>query len=174
MEIFDRSLKIKHWPIIIEHLDPIDFGCRMLNADYLNTSLNCIQNNYNRHKTQLKNALNLLQPVTKEMGEMFEEFKSSSMRFIEDAMKEAPKKFNRYVRKTLDMEQHRADYAQWHTEFEAFQKENPSYPSFDEVYGKVVKKRKRVKGILQFEGDLSVMENGMQSKLLRGKIQWRL
>jgi hypothetical protein len=70
-------------------------------ADYLNTSLNCIQNNYNRHKTQLKNALNLLQPMTKEMGEMFEEFTTSSMSFIEDAMKEAPKKFNRYVRKTF-------------------------------------------------------------------------
>jgi hypothetical protein len=84
----------------------------------------------------------LLQPVTKEMGEMFEEFKTSSMKFIEDAMKEAPKKFNRYVRKTLDLEQHRADYAQWLNDFEAFQKENPSYPSLDEVYGKVVKKRK--------------------------------
>jgi hypothetical protein len=84
------------------------------------------------------------------------------MSFIEDAMKEASKKFNRYARKTLDMEQHRADYAQWHTEFEAFRSENPSYPSLDEVYGKVVKKRKRVKGILQFEGNSSVMEKGMQ------------
>jgi hypothetical protein len=26
---------------------------------------------------------------------------------------------------------------------EVFQKENPSYPSFDELYGKVTKKRKR-------------------------------
>jgi hypothetical protein len=111
----------------------------------------------------------LLQPVTKEMGEMFEEFKTSSICFIEDAMEEAHKKFNRYVRKTLDLEQYRADYAQWHTEFEAFQKENPSYPSCDEVYGRVIKKRKRVKGILQFEGNLSVMENGMQIETVERK-----
>jgi hypothetical protein len=69
----------------------------------------------------------------------------------------------------LDMEQHRADYAQWHTEFEAFRSENPSYPSFDEVYGKVVKKRKRVKGIPQFEGNLSVMENGMRIETVERK-----
>jgi hypothetical protein len=29
------------------------------------------------------------------------------------------------------------------SELEAFKKENPSHPSFDELYGKVVKKRKR-------------------------------
>jgi hypothetical protein len=67
------------------------------------------------------------------------------MSFIEDAMKEASKKFNRYARKTLDMEQHRADYAQWHTEFEAFRSENPSYPSLDEVYGNIPKIARRQK-----------------------------
>ena len=128
---------------------PVELLDTQLNlvADYLNTSLNCIQNNYNRHKTQLKTALNLLQPVTKEMGEMFEDFKIASIDLIEDSLKEAPKKFQRYVRKTLDLEQHRADYAQWCKEFEKFREENPSHPSFDELYGKLVKKRKRVKGI---------------------------
>ena len=128
---------------------PVELLDTQLNlvADYLNTSLNCIQNNYNRHKTQLKTALNLLQPVTKEMGEFFEEFKMASIDLIEDVLKEAPKKFQRYIRKTLDLEQHRADYAQWCEEFEKFREENPSHPSFDELYGKLVKKRKRVKGI---------------------------
>ena len=85
------------------------------------------------------------------MGEFFEVFKSASIDFIEDVLKEAPKKFQRYVRKTLDAEQHRADYAQWSVEFEKFREENPSHPSFDELYGKLVKKRKRVKGIPQAE-----------------------
>jgi hypothetical protein len=76
------------------------------------------------------------------------------MSFIEDAMKEAPKKFNRYVRKTLDMEQHRADYAQWHNELVEFQKENPSYPSFEEMYGRVLEKRKR----LSLRLDTSLMD----------------
>jgi hypothetical protein len=31
----------------------------------------------------------------------------------------------------------------WKSELEVFQKENPSHPSFDELYGKVIKKRKR-------------------------------
>jgi hypothetical protein len=63
-------------------------------ADYLNTSLNCIENNYNRHKTQLKNALTLLQPVSKEMGEAFEQFKGISVSLVENSMKEAPKRFD--------------------------------------------------------------------------------
>jgi hypothetical protein len=109
----------------------------------LNTSLNCIQNNYNRHKTQLKNALTLLQPVSKEMGEVFEQFKGITGSLVEDTMKEAPKKFDRYVRKTLNAEQHEQDCKKWKTELEVFQKENPSHPSFDELYGKVIKKRKR-------------------------------
>jgi hypothetical protein len=75
-------------------------------------------------------------------------------------MKEAPKKFNRYVRKTLDLEQHRAEYAQWLNEFEAFQKENPSYPSFDEMYGRVVEKRKGPNGSLQV--DTSLMDTEVE------------
>jgi hypothetical protein len=35
------------------------------------------------------------------------------------------------------------EYKEWQNELEAFQKENPSYPSFDEIYGKVTMKRKR-------------------------------
>jgi hypothetical protein len=112
-------------------------------ADYLNTSLNCIENNYNRHKTQLKNALTLLQPVSKEMGEAFEQFKSTSGPLVEETMKEAPKRFDRYVRKTLEEEQHAKEYNKWQNGLEVFQKENPSYPSFDEMYGKVTTKRKR-------------------------------
>jgi hypothetical protein len=88
------------------------------------------------------------------MGHAFEEFKDSAMGFIEDALKEAPKKCNRYVRTTLEMEQHQAEYVQWHNELEAFQRENPSYPSFDEMYGRVVEKRKRPNGTLQVDTSL--------------------
>jgi hypothetical protein len=90
-----------------ESTTPVELLDSQLNlvADYLNTSLNCIQNNYNRHKTQLKNALTLLQPVSKEMGEAFEQFKGITGSLTEDTMKEAPKKFDRYVRKTLEHEQ---------------------------------------------------------------------
>jgi hypothetical protein len=82
-------------------------------ADYLNTSLNCIQNNYNRHKTQLMNALTLLQPVSKEMNEAFDKFKVDSGSLAEDALKEAPKKMERYIRMSLDEEQHRKDFEWW-------------------------------------------------------------
>jgi hypothetical protein len=128
-----------------ESTTPVELLDSQLNlvADYLNTSLNCIENNYNRHKTQLKNALTLLQPVSKEMGEAFEQFKGISVSLVENSMKEAPKRFDRYVRKTLEEEQHVNEYKEWQNELEAFQKENPSYPSFDEIYGKVTMKRKR-------------------------------
>jgi hypothetical protein len=94
------------------------------------------------------------------MGQAFEELKDSAMGLIEDDLKEAPKKCNRYVRKTLGMEQHRAEYAQWLNEFEAFQKENPSYPSFDEMYGRVVEKRKRPNGTLHV--DTSLMDTEVE------------
>jgi hypothetical protein len=77
------------------------------------------------------------------MGEAFEQFKGITGSLVEDTMKEAPKRFDRYVRKTLEHEQHEQDCKKWKSELEAFQKENPSYPSFDELYGKVIKKRKR-------------------------------
>jgi hypothetical protein len=56
-------------------------------ADYLNTSLNCIQNNYNRHKTQLTKALNVLQPITKEMNEVITEVIQASKPLIENVLK---------------------------------------------------------------------------------------
>jgi hypothetical protein len=144
-----------------ESTTPVELLDSQLNlvADYLNTSLNCIQNNYNRHKTQLKNALTLLQPVSKEMGEVFEQFKGITGSIVEDTMKEAPKKFDRYVRKTLEHEQHEQDCKKWNSELEAFQKENPTYPSFDELYGKVIKKRKR-------KEDPLVSDSGSEEKAL--------
>jgi hypothetical protein len=117
---------------------PTEFGGRLLEYES-----QLYQNNYNRHKTQLKNALTLLQPVSKEMGEVFEQFKGITGSLVEDTMKEAPKRFDRYIRKTLDEEQHEQDCKMWKNELEAFKKENPSHPTFDELYGKVIKKRKR-------------------------------
>jgi hypothetical protein len=113
-------------------------------ADYLNTSLNYIQNNYNRHKTQLKTALNLLQPVSKEMGKAFEQFKSISPSIIENTMKETTKNMERYVRMTLDEQQHQKEFREWLIKLEMFRKENPSYPSFDELYGRTAKKRTKI------------------------------
>jgi hypothetical protein len=77
------------------------------------------------------------------MGEAFDQFKGITGWLVEDTMKEAPKKFDRYVRNTLDAEQHELDCKKWKSELEVFQKENPLHPSFDELYGKVTKKRKR-------------------------------
>jgi hypothetical protein len=110
-------------------------------ADYLNTSLNCIQNNYNRHKTQLKTALNLLQPVSKEMKNAFEQFKVISPSIVEDKLNEVPKNLERYVRMTLDEQLHQKEFREWLIKLEMFRKENPSYPSFDELYGRTAKKR---------------------------------
>jgi len=129
-------------------------------ADYLNTSLHCIQNNYNRHKTQLNKALNVLRPITNEMKEMFSEVKQVSKPLVRNTLKQPTTKvFDRYVRKTLDNEQHLSEYGQWQKEFEEFRNKNPSYPSFDELYGNLSKKRKRPNGSLQYE--VEVGENRM-------------
>jgi hypothetical protein len=53
------------------------------------------------NSVKLKNALTLLQPVSKEMGDVFEQFKGITGSLVDYTMKEAPKKFDRYIRKTL-------------------------------------------------------------------------
>jgi hypothetical protein len=58
----------------------------------------------------------------------------------------------------LDAEQHGQDCKKWKTELEAFQKENPSYPSFDELYGKVIKKRKRKASACDPKPDMNGIE----------------
>src|SRR6185369_7847774 len=78
-------------------------------ADYLNTSLNCIKNNYNRHVKELKKALDLLQPITTEMSEAFETFKDINPTPLEDVNS----RFKRYVRITLDASQHEKQYQEW-------------------------------------------------------------
>jgi hypothetical protein len=145
------SLFAKRGNDVVTPVELMDVQLNLV-ADYLNTSLNCIQNNYNRHKTQLKKALNILQPVSKEMNEVFEEFKSASVSLVESVLKEAPKKMNRYVRRTLDEEQHRVEYAEWKKEFDQFRVECPEYPSFDEMYGRVMKRRKKKENPMK-EGD---------------------
>ena len=47
----------------------------------------------------------------------------------------------------MEEEQHRKDFGEWWIKLAEFQKENPSCSSFEELYGKVVQKRKRVIGV---------------------------
>jgi len=108
-------------------------------ADYLNTSLNCIRNNYNRHVTELKKALNLLQPITTEMNEAFESFKETNPTPFSDTNS----RFKRYVRTSLEKEKHDKEYQEWMIEFEKFQKESKSPLSFGEIYGRKTKTIKR-------------------------------
>jgi hypothetical protein len=59
----------------------------------------------------------------------------------------------------LEEEQHVKEYKEWKKELGVFQKENPSYPRFDELYGKVTKKRKR-------KEDTRVTDSGSEEKVL--------
>jgi hypothetical protein len=117
---------------------PIEFGGRLLECKS------------QLHSKQLQSSQNTAQECIGSLatcfqgnGRGFEQFKGITDSLVEDTMKEAPKRFDRYVRKTLDAEQHEQDYKEWKNELEAFQKENPSHLSFDELYGKVTNKRKR-------------------------------
>jgi hypothetical protein len=63
-------------------------------------------------------------------------------------MNETPKNLERYVRMTLDEQQHQKEFREWLIKLEMLRKENPSYPSFDELYGRTTKKRS-VHGVMQ-------------------------
>ena len=111
----------------------------VLAANYLNTSLDCIRNNYNRSKTDLTKGFNLLQPISKEMNQAFESFKTIIS--IEELEKETPK-FKRYIRTTLNDEIHLKEFQEWKKRFEILRNENGSILSFEELYEQPSKKRK--------------------------------
>ena len=71
----------------------------------------------------------------------FEQFKIISPSIVEDKLNEAPKNLERYVRMTLDEQHHQKEFGEWLIKLEMFRKENPSYPSFDELYGRTSMKR---------------------------------
>ena len=88
--------------------------------------------------TELKKALNLLQPITTEMSEAFESFKDTNPTPLEDVNS----RFKRYVRTSLNQEKHEKEYQEWMNSFGKFQKESKFPSSFDEIYGRNATKRK--------------------------------
>src|SRR5438105_3969935 len=69
------------------------------NGVYLNTSLDCIRNHYNRHRSQVQKGLSLLQPLTQDMRDAFQEFQDSIP--LEEEVTESTF-YKRYVRQSLD------------------------------------------------------------------------
>jgi hypothetical protein len=111
-------------------------------SNYLNTSLNCIRNHYNRHVSQVQKGLNLLQPLSEEMKNVFQGFQNSIV--LEQEIPESTP-FKRYVRHALDQEIHKKEFQQWTESFETHRRENPSCPAFAELYESYgTKKRKQM------------------------------
>jgi hypothetical protein len=69
-------------------------------SNYLNTSLSCIRNHYNRHPSQMQKGLTLLQPISGQMGDAFKEFQNSISVSSTDELQDN-NRWKRYVRRTL-------------------------------------------------------------------------
>jgi hypothetical protein len=114
----------------------------VLVSNYLNTSLNCIRNHYNRHTSQMQKGLALLQPISGQMKDSFKEFQNSvSVSSTEEPQEN--KRWKRYVRRTLDQEVHEKEFQEWREVLERHRKENPTCPTFEELY-ESAKKRKHM------------------------------
>jgi hypothetical protein len=114
----------------------------VLVSNFLNTSLSCIQNHYNRHASQMQKGLALLQPISENMRDAFQEFQNSIP--LEQEITESTR-YKRYVRRTLDDETHKKEFDHWKESFEAYRRENPSCPTFGELYERNgIKKRKQM------------------------------
>src|SRR5579872_1043365 len=116
----------------------------LLVANYLNTSLNCVRNNYDRSKSDLNTALDLLQPINGELSQTIEGFKDNIGSMVDlNSVKNAQIKFKRYVRTTLNETLHKAQFKKWMSEFKRFKREHSKFTSFDEVYGKTGKRKRK-------------------------------
>ena len=104
----------------------------VLVSNYLNTSLSCIRNHYNRHSSQMQKGLNLLQPISGQMGDAFKEFQKSVSVSSTEELQESSR-WKRYVRHTLDQEVHEKEFQEWKDSFEKHRRENPSCPTFEEL-----------------------------------------
>ena len=92
----------------------------------------------------MQKGLNLLQPISGQMGDAFKEFqKSVSVSSTEELQERSP--WKRYVRHTLDQEVHEKEFQEWKDSFEKHRRENPSCPTFEELHERAgVKKRKHM------------------------------
>src|SRR5579872_4666161 len=116
----------------------------LLVANYLNTSLNCIRNNYDRSKSDLNTALDLLQPISTELNQTIEGFKDNIGSMVDlNSVQNAHIKFKRYVRNTLNESLHKTQFKKWMKEFKKFKRDQSEIISFDDVYGKTSKRKKK-------------------------------
>jgi hypothetical protein len=117
----------------------------VLIANYLNTSLDCIRNHYNRHcSSNAQKGLNLLQPINTQMNRAFSEFQESGvMRRGEGLHQQSPSSvvLKRYVRRTLDQKTHESEFEEWKEEQKRQQNQTTIVLSFEELYERFAQKR---------------------------------
>jgi hypothetical protein len=116
----------------------------VLVSNYLNTSLTCIRNHYNRHASQMQKGLTLLQPISGQMEDAFKEFQNS-ITVLSTEEPQENKRWKRYIRRALDQAVHEKEFQEWKDALERHRKENPSCPTFEELYERNgSKKRKNI------------------------------
>jgi len=107
----------------------------VLIANYLNTSLDCIRNHYNRHcSSNAQKGLNLFQPISGEMNKTFIESQEGGVVPLEEMEQHKDPVIKRYVRRTLDKVTHEHEFESWKQELERNQNQNTYIPSFEELY----------------------------------------
>jgi hypothetical protein len=111
-------------------------------ANYLNTSLDCIRNHYNRHcSSNAQKGLNLLQPINTQMNRAFTEFQESGVVVREERLNQQQVVLKRYVRRTLDGKTHKREFEEWKEDQKRQQSQNTTVLSFEELYERFTSKR---------------------------------
>ena len=106
-------------------------------SNYLNTSLDCLRNNYNRHcSSNAQKGLNLLQPISVEMNEAFTSFQNGGLVSLDELIGEKVV-IKRYVRQTLDQTTNEHEFKTWKQELERYKTQNSAIPSYEELYNRL-------------------------------------
>ena len=99
----------------------------------------------------MNRALTMLQPISTEMNQKFQEFKENFGQLMDVESKKV-ERFQRYVRNTLDEQKHQKEFEEWKKKFEKMREDHSSEyanRNFDDIYGKnslSMMQRKRKKG----------------------------
>jgi hypothetical protein len=90
----------------------------------------------------MQKGLTLLQPISEQMEEAFNEFQNS-ITVLSTEEPQENKRWKRYARRTLDQEVHEKEFQEWREALERHRGENPSCPTFVELYESSGAKKRR-------------------------------
>ena len=96
-----------------------------------------------------------MQPISVEMRNAFNTFQNAIPFSLTEEIQENTR-WKRYVRRSLDSKVHEKEFQECRDALERHRKENPSHPSFAELYERSGVKKRKHTDVQEFEQNLKI------------------